>query len=251
MDKGILELNELGYLNGHTPFSAMVSFVSYLLAYLNNKKDIVLSNESSANQVNVLGTKINHQYSKSYEYEVDFQNYANKYLGKGIKYFSFLRPLSEYQIGMIFANKCQRFHKIFKSCNVGSKGETWEWCCHCAKCLFVYSLLAPHLYKTELVNIFGEDMFENKELLTMFQELLGKINVKPFDCVGTFEEINYAITKTVKKLDNNLPYLLQYYKDNYYDEKILEMDLENAFEEENSLDDYYKKIVKEAIGYDR
>jgi len=251
MDKGILELNDLGYLNGHTPFSAMVSFVSYLLAYLNNKKDIVLSNESSANQVNVLGTKINHQYSKSYEYEVDFQNYANKYLGKGIKYFSFLRPLSEYQIGMIFANKCQRFHKVFKSCNVGSKGETWKWCCNCAKCLFVYSLLAPHLYKNELVDIFGEDMFENKNLLTMFEELLGKVNVKPFDCVGTFEEINYAITKTVKKIGDNLPYLLQYYKDKYYDEKVLEMNLENSFEEENSLEDYYKKIVKDAIQYDR
>ncbi len=250
LDKELLKLNDDGFLNGHTPFSAMVSFVSFLLAYLNNKKDIVLSNESSANQVNVVGTKINHQYSKSYEYEVDFKNYANKYLCKGINYFSFLRPLLEYQIGMIFANRCTKYHKLFKSCNVGSKGEEWIWCCHCAKCLFVYALLSPHLYKDKLVNIFGEDMYENKELLTMFLELLGKVNVKPFDCVGTFEEINYAITKTIDKYEGKLPYLLEYYKNNYYDEKILNYNLETQYEIENNLDSYYEKIIRDAIEYD-
>ena len=252
LDKKMIDLNNEGYLNGHIPFSAMVAFVSYLLAYLNERKYVVLSNESSANESNVAGTNINHQYSKSYEFEDDFQKYAAKYLGEGIKYFSFLRPLSEYQIGMIFANRCQRFHKIFKSCNVGSKGEVWHWCCNCAKCLFVFSLLSPHLYKDKLVEIFGEDMFENKELLTMFKELLGKENVKPFDCVGTFEEINYAITKTIKRIGpERLPYLLKYYRDNYYDEKVLNLNLEEFFYSPNSLEEPYLKLVKDAIKYDK
>ena len=252
LDKRMIELNNEGYLNGHIPFSAMVAFVSYLLAYLNERKYVVLSNESSANESNVAGTKINHQYSKSYEFEDDFQKYALRYLGEDIKYFSFLRPLSEYQIGMIFANKCQRFHKVFKSCNVGSKGEVWHWCCNCAKCLFVYSLLSPHLYKDGLVNIFGEDMFEKEELLTMFKELLGKENVKPFDCVGTFEEVNYAITKTIKRIGmDNLPYLLKYYRDNYYDEDILKLNLEKFFYTPNSLEEPYLKLVKDAIKYDK
>ena len=34
IDKNLLELNSLGYLNGHTPFSAIVAFISYLVAYL-------------------------------------------------------------------------------------------------------------------------------------------------------------------------------------------------------------------------
>ena len=250
LDKKMIELNNQGFLNGHIPFSAMVAFVSYLLAYLNERKYIVLSNESSANESNVAGTKINHQYSKSYEFEDDFQKYASEYLGEGIKYFSFLRPLSEYQIGMIFANRCQRFHKVFKSCNVGSKGEVWHWCCNCAKCLFVFSLLSPHLYKDSLVDIFGEDMFENTNLLTMFKELLGKENVKPFDCVGTFEEINYAITKTIQRIGkDNLPYLLKYYRDNYYDENILNLNLEEFFYTPNSLEEPYLKLVKDAIKY--
>lgn len=252
LDKKMIELNNRGFLNGHIPFSAMVAFVSYLLAYLNERKYIVLSNESSANESNVAGTNINHQYSKSYEFEDDFQKYALKYLGEGIKYFSFLRPLSEYQIGMIFAERCERFHNIFKSCNVGSKGEVWHWCCNCAKCLFVYSLLSPHLYKDKLVKIFGEDMFENRELLTMFKELLGKENVKPFDCVGTFEEINYAITKTIKNIGTQeLPYLLEYYKENYYDDKILDLNLEQFFYTPNSLEEHYLKLVKDAIKYDK
>ena len=248
IDKGLLELNEDGFFNGHTPFSAMVSFVSYLLAYLNNKKDIILSNESSANQSNVVGTKINHQYSKSYEYERDFQEYANKYLGDHIKYFSLLRPLSEYQIGLLFSKKCSNYYNVFRSCNVGSKSKEWNWCCKCAKCLFVFSLLSPHLYKDKLVGIFGTDLFEDADLLLIFQELLGKVNVKPFDCVGTFEEINYAITKTIKNLEGEkLPYLLDYYKNNYYDEEILKLNLESYYDNENSLDEYYTNIVKEAL----
>ena len=30
LDQGMLELNRQGYLNGHTPFSAMVAFATYL-----------------------------------------------------------------------------------------------------------------------------------------------------------------------------------------------------------------------------
>lgn len=251
LDKGIIELNNEGFLNGHTPFSAMVAFVSYLTAYLNGKKFIVLSNESSANEANVAGTKINHQYSKSYEFEKDFQTYAKEYLGREIKYYSFLRPLTEYQIGMLFS-KYKKFHGIFKSCNVGSKNENWNWCCHCAKCMFVYSLLSPHLYKEELIRIFGEDMFENEQMLQTFEELLGKKNVKPFDCVGTFEEVNYAITKTIKNMEKKeLPLLLDYYKKNYYDEDILKKDLEHSYNENNSLDVQDEILIKEAINYDR
>lgn len=251
IDKGLLELNAEGFLNGHTPFSAMVAFVSFLTAYLNHKKYIVLSNESSANEANVCDTKINHQYSKSYEFEQDFQNYASEFLNKDIKYYSFLRPLSEYQIGMLFSRD-KKFHKIFKSCNVGSKNENWKWCCNCAKCLFVYCLLSPFLYQKELVDIFGKDLFETEDLLPIFIDLIGKGNTKPFDCVGTFEEINYAITRTIKNLDQkNLPFLLNYYFNHYYDEEILRKDLEHDYNENNSLSEYEIRKIKEVISDDK
>lgn len=117
IDKELLSLNKQGYINGHTPFSSMLAFLSYFIAYITGKKYIALSNESSANESNVQGEKINHQYSKSFEFEQDFMHYAEKYLKGNVKYFSFLRPLNELQIAKIFS-RYKKYHKIFKSCNV-------------------------------------------------------------------------------------------------------------------------------------
>ena len=48
-------------------------------------------------------------------------------------------------------------------------------------------------------------------MLNTFIELCGYGEVKPFECVGTSEEVNYAISKTIKQLETEgkeLPYLL-------------------------------------------
>lgn len=244
IDKNLIELNKQGFINGHTPFSALVAFVSYLNAYITGKKYITLSNESSANESNVEGTKINHQYSKSYEFENDFNEYTKKYFKIDIKYFSLLRPLLEYQIGMLFS-KYEQYHQVFKSCNVGSKVEPWKWCCNCPKCLFVYIILSPFLYKEKLVNIFGEDLFEREDLLKTFIELTGNGETKPFECVGTYDEVKYALTKVINSLDE-LPYLLKYYKENYQLED-LNKDLENQFNNDNNLDEKFEHLIKNAL----
>lgn len=248
IDKNLIDLNQKGFINGHTPFSAMLAYVSYFIAYLLSKKYIALSNENSANESNVLGKKINHQYSKSFEFECDFEKYANKYLKAPVKYFSFLRPLNELQIAKIFSRQ-EKYHLVFKSCNVGSKGKEWKWCCNCAKCLFAYTILSPYLYKEKLVKIFGEDMFENKELLKTFLELTGNGETKPFDCVGTFEEVNFAISKTIENLENKkeqLPYLLKYYKGNYnlVDTKN---DITKRYNEENNLTKEQNEILRKEV----
>ena len=100
IDKNLIDLNSRGFLNGHTPFSSVVAFNAYLMAYLTNKKYIVLSNENSANEATVIGTNVNHQYSKSYEFEKDFYEFSKNNYGIDIKYFSLLRPLKEIQIAM-------------------------------------------------------------------------------------------------------------------------------------------------------
>jgi len=215
IDSNLLALNKKGYLNGHTPFSSMLAFLSYMIAYLTDKKYVALSNESSANESNVKGEKINHQYSKSLEFENDFKEYAEKYLKAGVEYFSILRKYSELQIAEMFS-KHKPYHKVFKSCNVGSKSVPWKWCCHCPKCLFVYIILSPFLTTKELGEIFGENLWEKEELLETFIGLCGYGEIKPFECVGTFEEVNYAVKKAIEKYgDLNLPYLLKYYKEHY------------------------------------
>lgn len=246
IDKNLLDLNAQGFFNGHTPFSAIVAFISYLCSYLLGKKYIALSNEDSANETNVDGENINHQYSKTIEFENDFREYAEIYLKANVEYFSMLRPISELQIAMLFS-KIEKCHSIFKSCNVGSKSEPWVWCCDCPKCLFVYTILSPFLYKEKLVNIFGEDLFTKESLLKTFIELCGYGETKPFECVGTYSEIRFAITKTIEnieKQDKKLPYLLDYYKNHFElsDENLLEF-----YNENNNVPKEFEKILKREL----
>jgi len=192
LDPQILELNAQGYFNGHTPFSALLSFVATFTAYLFDCKYVVLSNEQSANEGNTLflGKMINHQYSKSYEYEKDFREFVRKYLSETIEYFSLLRPLHEIQIAKIFAHYPQYF-SYFLSCNRGQK--TGKWCGECPKCLFVYIMLSPFLSETQLVNIFGQNLLAKSELKPILAELTGEVECKSLECVGTREETLAAL----------------------------------------------------------
>ena len=240
IDKNLIELNGLGFLNGHTPFSAIVAFTSFIVAYLTNKKYIVLSNEGSANESTVIGTNINHQYSKTYEFENDFYMYTKKYYKIDIKYFSLLRPIKEIQIAGLFS-KYSEYHEIFRSCNVGSKQNPWVWCASCPKCLFVYIMLEAFLSKDEVINIFGSNMLDNKSLENTFLELIGEKETKPFECVGTIEEVKYAMNKIVEKDDS---YLCKLYKDNYYEEVDIEL---NKLYYDNNVPSEYLDILKGAI----
>jgi len=250
-DKNIIELNNKGFLNGHTPISSCIAFISYLTAYLNGIKYVVLSNESSANESSVKGTNINHQYSKSLEFENDFRWFTKEYLTSNIEYFSLLRPLSELQIMKIFT-KYKKYFKNFISCNNGGKrvniGRKDGWCCTCSKCLFIYLLMSNFVSQEELVDIFGENLLDNKDMLKYFIELLGKTENKPFECVGTIEEVNYVVNNLVDKMDD-LPYLLKYYKDNYevikQDDSIL-----TIIDDNHNLNDELLKLVKEELQND-
>ena len=193
LDPTMLQLNAEGYLNGHTPFSALLAFISVLVAFGSRSKYIALSNENSANESTVPGTNINHQYSKSFEFERDFRNYVAENLNDKVQYFSFLRPLSELQIAKLFA-QCEAYHPVFRSCNVGSKTDSW--CCHCPKCLFTWIILSPFLSREKLVSIFGKDLMADESLQPIFEELNGTAPVKPFECVGTVEEVRACIKAT-------------------------------------------------------
>lgn len=196
IDSRLLELNSQGYLNGHTPFSAMLAFHSLLVAALTGRKHIALSNESSANESTIVGTNVNHQYSKSLEFENDFRKYVSDYITNDINYFSFLRPLSELQIAMLFARN-DKYFGVFKSCNVGSKTDIW--CGNCPKCLFAYIILSPFIEPEFLNGIFGKSMLDDPSLQLYFDQLIGIMPTKPFECVGTVDEVNTALAMTMDR----------------------------------------------------
>ena len=209
IDPTLLELNKQGYLNGHTPFSAMLAFYTQLASVLSGIPNVALSNENSANESTVLGTTVNHQYSKSLEFEDDFREYCvNAVMRncvsidasapntlthshiKAFNYFSFLRPLNELQIAILFSRFTQ-YHDVFRSCNAGSKQDIW--CGHCAKCLFAYIILSPFIEPARLNQIFGKSMLDDLTLQHEFLQLVGEAETKPFECVGTVSEVRQAL----------------------------------------------------------
>ncbi|MDO8633294.1 MAG: hypothetical protein Q7K38_01985, partial [Candidatus Wildermuthbacteria bacterium] len=220
IDSKLLELNRKGYLNGHTPFSAYLAFLTVLVATLFNYKYIALSNERSSNEGNIkyLGKTINHQYSKSFEFEKKFREYSKKYLASSIEYFSFLRPLYELQIAKIFANYSKYFG-VFLSCNEANKtysgrtqaglpaeaqrAKAGRWCGKCPKCLFVFLALYPFAGKEQTVAIFKKDLLKDKKLKPLLDELTGKRKFKPFECVGTIEESKAALALALGKIHDH------------------------------------------------
>ena len=217
LDRTIVELNRQGFLNGHTPLSALIAFAASMSAYISGKKYVVLSNESSANEASVSGSDVNHQYSKSFEFEKDFADYLAKYIPCGVSYFSLLRPLSEIQIAAIFAG-LKEYHPVFRSCNAGNAGTKFDtWCLDCSKCLFVTMILSPFLTDDEIKEIFRINLLNAKseKMKTYFEQLIGLHESKPFECVGSVDEINFAMCLAISKRlasGASLPYLLEYYR---------------------------------------
>ncbi len=247
LDKNMLDLNAKGFLNGHTPFSALVAFSTIIAGYLNGLSFVALSNESSANESTVAGSYVNHQYSKSYEFEEDFRYYERTFIGSGVYYFSFLRPLAELQIAMLFS-KFKKYHGIFKSCNVGSKQDIW--CGHCPKCLFVYIILSPFLTLEELDNIFGKRLFEDETLMEDFDKLCGILPEKPFECVGSRDEVNASIVEAISQYEAKameLPVLLAHYKESKPTNTSSFAAITGQYSTEHGLNEFFENIIKEAL----
>jgi hypothetical protein len=209
IDPLLLDLNARGFLNGHTPFSALLAFTSLFAAVISGSSSIALSNESSANEPTIPHTTINHQYSKSFGFEKDFREYYETYLCKDINYFSLLRPLNELQIAKAFSSLPACFSS-FRSCNAGSQSDSW--CGKCAKCLFTFIILSPFLGQKELVRIFGRNLLEDNGLTGILEQLTGFDQEKPFECVGTIGEVNAALQFLLSKSpEKGMPVLLKHY----------------------------------------
>lgn len=242
IDSKLLELNSMGFLNGHTPFSALLAFTGALSCVMAGVANIALSNESSANESTVPDSKINHQYSKTFEFESDFAWYLKNYIHPEINYFSFLRPVNELQIAKLFSKYPQHFDG-FRSCNVGSKTDSW--CGKCPKCLFTYIILSPFIKQNTLIDIFGKDMLDDLSLKKIFDELTGASAVKPFECVGTPDEVIAALWKYSKQ-NPDTSLLLKNLAAGNYDELDF-VKLINEYNKELLIPEKFEQILKIAL----
>ncbi len=243
----LLELNKEGALNGHIPISAILAFLSVVTAILTGKKNIAFSNENSANFGNTeyKGKIMNHQYSKSLEFEKDFQKYVAENISPNINYFSFLRPLTELKIAEIFAGICwDEFKNDFSSCNrnfhIGKRAEK-KWCLKCPKCAFVGLILSPFLDKKKFREIFGKDFFTKPELQKHFQELFGLSGHKPFECVGEINEARLAGKLAVKKYPELTKFTEQFPTPNFDQDKF----------HKSSMPKNFAEIWKKRLSFDK
>ena len=218
IDGKLFKLNQAGAFNGHIPISAIYSFTALLAAAVYDYKYIIFSNERSANygQVKYLGQMINHQYSKTFEFEKDFSDYIRKYITPEIKYFSLLRKWPEIKIVKVFS-RYKKYFEVFSSCNKNFRltGKTGRnWCGRCAKCAYVFSQLAAFLTRQQVIKIFGENLYADESRLNLYLALLGEKNFKPFDCVGTSEEVRTAMYLSYKKNGFKNDFIMEYFTAN-------------------------------------
>ncbi len=211
-DKQLSTLNDAGAYNGHVPISAILACAGAVTAVLSGKRDIVVSNESSANEPNLTygDVAINHQYSKSLEFEQDFQEYLSRNFGDYIRYYSVLRPLTELHIAELFAQAgFQKYKNVFSSCNRAftHTSNHMFWCGECPKCAFVFLALTPFVPRQELEELFhGKNLLLSPQLEQTYRQLFGIEGDKPLECVGEIKESRSAM----RQAQNIYPELQKY-----------------------------------------
>ena len=87
-------------------------------------------------------------------------------------------------------------------------------------------------------------------MMEYFTELIGQSEHKPFECVGSIDEVNLAVSLAVRRLEQageELPLLFREYKKRglYHPEHIDTLNAEccGSFNEQNLLPDEFKNIL--------
>jgi hypothetical protein len=191
-DEMIRLSSQPGYYTGHVPSTAINSMIAALSAILYGYDRIVLSNERSASEGNAHwdGREVNHQYSKSLQFEERMADVLAGATGGALEYFSLLRPYSEARIARLFA-RTTRYDDVFSSCNRNFRYNGHDgplWCGECPKCHFVFLILAPAVDKARLIGIFKQNLLAQMKNEKSFRELTGLAGQKPWECVGEILE---------------------------------------------------------------
>lgn len=203
-------------LNGHVPITGIISSIAVLAAVLGGHDAVIMSNEWSASVGNteVNGRQINHQYSKSVEFENSFREVLRGAFDAPPDYFSLLRSWSTLSIAERFAT-LTAYHPVFRSCNrafhVDPGARMPKWCGICDKCCFVDLVLAAVMSSNDLSLIFdGREPLQNPDLVEQFVTLLGlSERGKPFECVGDVQECRAALLMAVDRPDRRNAHVVQ------------------------------------------
>ena len=199
---------DTGFLQGHVPVTGIITALAVLTATGLGYGAVVMANEWSASSGNLAvgGQIVNHQYSKSAEFEVAFSGVAAAAFGDRPRVFSLLRPYTEVWVAERFARMTD-YHRVFHSCNRAFTIEVARrldrWCGECDKCCFIDLVLAPFISRVELESIFdGREPLSRPDLFERFAVLVGlSPDPKPFECVGELGECRAAAALAAQRGD--------------------------------------------------
>lgn len=208
IDPLVRRSDELGFLNGHVPVTAVVTATAVVAAVLEGRDAVVLSNERSASVPTLVsdGVAVNHQWSKGEEFEQSFAHLVEGALGPRLAVFSYLRPRSELWVAEQFAQR-REYHHVFRSCNRAFHQDPStrldHWCGTCDKCCFIDLVLSPYMDRTDLETIFaGTEPLENPANETRLRALLDLgDDARPFECVGDIDECRAAVLLAAARTD--------------------------------------------------
>jgi hypothetical protein len=208
IDPLLLELNDRGARNGHVPVTGILSAIAVAAAVLHGADEVVMSNEWSSSQGNLVwqDRSVNHQWSKSLAFEELFRVVVQESLGDSPDYFSLLRPLTSVRIAEMFS-RYPEYYATFRSCNrafhIDERLRRAEWCGECDKCCFVDLVLAPFVAADDLGAIFrGREPLRQPHLRPQFDTLLGlSPDAKPWECVGDVGECRAAAFLATRRED--------------------------------------------------
>jgi hypothetical protein len=213
----LFEYNKQGAWNGHVPVTAINSAILLCAAILYDYDAIAFSNERSASSATLeyQGRQINHQWSKSADFERRLREYTKLHIAADLDYFSLLRPWSELAVARAFAGHAQ-YDAVFSSCNrnfrILGTHPAERWCGQCPKCHFVFLALAPFVAKPRLLKIFGRNLLDDSALAPGFDALLEYRDHKPFECVGEGRESRAALYALSQRAEWREDALVQRFK---------------------------------------
>lgn len=209
IDPRLIEISRSGEaLNGHIPITAINSVLLTLHAEAQGLDWVVFANERAASEptMEVNGHPVNHQFSKSLEFE-DALRAAFGEAGARANYFSILRPVSELWTAHYLATRSGALD-IFASCNrnfvfagpsVLEEGQ--RWCGQCAKCVYTAVLLAPFLSLGRHAAVFQSRPLHDRDNAGFLREIAGLTDAKPWECVGERREVAAALAYLLKQAD--------------------------------------------------
>ncbi len=190
----LMEMNAAGAWNGHVPVTAINMAILTCAALLYGYRWVVFSNERSADQPTLFdaaGRPVNHQYSKSLDFERRFRGVVHDRVAPDLEVFSLIRPLSEAAVAHRFS-ELTIYHPVFSSCNRNFHRDgsriPGRWCGDCPKCRFTTLALAPWLTPEAVEDIVGAQLLDEPGQEAGFRALCALGVDKPFECVGTVEE---------------------------------------------------------------